>query len=184
MADKSNPYELANAMVASVEKASTDIIFFPYLFASNLGDNLSGGFYGLANAHNFAHGVQALYEGICFSQQAHLERIVALAGTSRPLRLTGGPARSKEWVQMVADISGMPVEVVHVTESGCKGAAIAAAVGSGAFPSFKDAMETMCPEVSSVEPDTSVTQRYQDKYARFRQLAAVLNNATPTRELL
>ena len=36
---------------------------------------------------------------------------------------------------MVADISGMPVEVVHVTES--------AAVGSGAFPSFKDAMETM-----------------------------------------
>jgi len=184
MADKSNPYELANAMVASVEKASTDIIFFPYLFASNLGDNLSGGFYGLANAHNFAHVVQALYEGICFSQQAHLERIVALAGTSRPLRLTGGPARSKEWVQMVADISGMPVEVVHVTESGCKGAAIAAAVGSGAFPSFKDAMDTMCPEVSSVEPDISVKQRYQEKYARFRQLATVLNNATPTRELL
>jgi L-xylulokinase len=179
MGDKSNPYELANAMVASVEKGSTNIIFFPYLFASNLGDNLSGGFYGLANAHNLAHVVQAIYEGICFSQQVHLERIVALAGTARPLRLTGRPSRSKELAQMVADISGMPVEVVHVAESGCKGAAIAAAVGSGVFPSFREAMGTMCSEVSPVEPDASVAQRYQDKYARFRQLAEMLNTVTP-----
>lgn len=83
---------------------------------------------------------------------------------------------------MVADISGMQVEVVHVAESGCKGAAIAAAVGSGAFSSFKEAIEAMCPEVSSVEPDASVAQRYQDKYARFRQLATVLNSVSPIGE--
>ncbi len=179
MGGESNRYERANAMVASRDKASSSIIFFPYLFASNLGDNLSGGFYGLANAHDFADMVQAIYEGICFSQQAHLERIVALAGSDHPLRLTGGPARSKEWAQMVADLSGMTVEVVHVSESGCKGAAMAAAVGSGAFSSFEDVIATMAVTDSTIKPDASVLRRYQDKYARFRQLAEVLNTVPP-----
>ena len=179
MSDRADPYEHANALVSSCKKASTDIFFFPYLFASNLGDNLSGGVYGLSNAHDTADVIQAIYEGVCFSQQAHLDRIIDLAGRDRPLRLTGGPSRSRQWAQMVADISGMSVEVVHVSESGCKGAAMAAAVGSGAFASFNEAIETMVPEVSTIEPDAGVLQRYQDKYARFRHLAEVLNTIPP-----
>ena len=170
-----HPYRRCDEMVASLNKGETRIQFLPYLFSSNLGDNLSGGFYGLANAHCLPQLVQAVYEGICFSQHVHLERILALSGRDRLLRLTGGPARSRVWMQMVADISEMPVEVMHVRESGCLGAAVAAAVGSGVYPTFVDAMAAMCPTGERLEPDRQAAPRYREKYAAFRELARTLD---------
>ena len=176
MAGTSNPYQRCNELVASLKKGETGVQFLPYLFSSNLGDNLSGGFYGLANAHGISHLVQAVYEGICFSQHAHLERILELAGRDGVLRLTGGPAKSDVWMQMVADISEMPVEVIDVKESGCLGAAIAAAVGSGVYASFSEAMAAMCPSARRIEPDKAVSDRYREKYHQFRALAQTLNS--------
>jgi L-xylulokinase len=175
MADTPDPYQRCNAMVESLPKAGTGIQFLPYLFSSNLGDNLSSGFHGLANAHGLEQVVQAVYEGICFSQHVHLERILALSGRDKVLRLTGGPARSKVWMQMVADISELAIEVMDIKESGCLGAAIAAAVGSGLFASFADAMAAMCPVGSVVEPDAAAAPAYRRKYAAYRQLAEALN---------
>ena len=172
---RSNPYERCNAMVESLGKAETNIQFLPYLFSSNLGDNLSACFYGLANAHELSQIVQAVYEGVCFSQHVHLERIRALSGPGKTLRLTGGPTRSKVWMQMVADISEQPVEVMDVKESGCLGGAIAAAVGSGLYASFAEAMAAMCPAGTMVQPDPLAAPRYRAKYAAYRQLAEHLD---------
>ena len=77
MPDATNAYDRCNAMVESLGKGETNVQFLPYLFSSNLGDNLSAGFYGLANAHGLNHVVQAVYEGICFSQHVHLRAIRA-----------------------------------------------------------------------------------------------------------
>ena len=120
--------------------------------------------------------MQAVYEGVCFSQHVHLERIRALSGPGKTLRLTGGPTRSKVWMQMVADISEQPVEVMHVKESGCLGGAIAAAVGSGLYASFAEAMAVMCPAGTMVEPDPLPAPRYRAKYAAYRELAEHLDN--------
>ena len=179
MPDVAHPYQRCNEMLSSLKKGESAIQFLPYLFSSNLGDNLSGGFYGLANVHGLPHLVQAIYEGICFAQHSHLERILALSGRDRVLRLTGGPARSKVWMQMVADISEMPVDVMHVKESGCLGAAMAAAVGCGIYPSFPEAMTGMCPSGSRLDPDLLAAPRYREKYAYFRELADTLNTLPP-----
>ena len=82
-------------------------------------------------------------------------------------------------MQMVADLSGMPVEVMRVKESGCLGAAITAAVGSGTYASFVEAMSAMCPIGSRLEPDPSAAARYGEKFAYFRELAAALNTLPP-----
>ncbi|MBP8163664.1 MAG: hypothetical protein KAX89_08820, partial [Propionivibrio sp.] len=87
--------------------------------------------------------------------------------------------RSNVWMQMVADISEMPVEVMDVKESGCLGASIAAAVGSGVYGSFLEAMAAMCPSGSRLEPDLAAAPRYREKYAYFRELAAKLNTLAP-----
>lgn len=168
-------YHQADLMISSLPKAGTGIQFLPYLFASNLGDDLAGGIYGLANAHGLDHVIQAVYEGICFSQHVHLERILKLSGRDRVLRLTGGPTRSKPWMQMVADVSEMPVEVMHVEQSGCLGAAIAAAVGTGLHKGFDAAMAAMCPSGTLIEPDAKSFEAYRRKYAAFRQLAETLS---------
>ncbi len=175
MPDNPNPYEHCNQMVASLPKAGTPLQFLPYVFSSNLGDNLAGGLYGLNSTHTQAHIIQAIYEGIAFAQQAHLEHILALSGKDCTLRLTGGPTRSRVWSQMVADLSGLPVEVLKIGESGCLGAAIAAAVGTGTYPDFSSAMQAMCPAGEAIMPDTKAANAYQEKYLAFRQLAKTLD---------
>jgi len=71
MADKSNPTN--SPMHGCFSREGFDGYYlFPYLLCLKPWRQSIRGFYGLANAHNFAHVVQALYEGICFSQQAHL----------------------------------------------------------------------------------------------------------------
>lgn len=176
---RADPYGYCNELLDGIPPLNSGILFLPYLFSSNLGDNLQGGFYGLANAYGLAEIVQAVFEGICFSQQVHLDRILDLAGRDRPLRLTGGPTRSRAWVQMVADLAGLPVEVVHVEQSGCLGAAISAAVGTGTHATFQDAMQAMCPKASLVEPNRALTSRYREKYERFRALAQAVDAALP-----
>lgn len=175
MAGHAKPYAECDRLLGTISPASTPVQFLPYLFSSNLGDNLLGGFYGLANAYGLAEVVQAVYEGICFSQQVHLDRILALSGRDRQLRLTGGPAKSRPWMQMVADIAALPIEVVHVEQSGCLGAAVAAAVGSGAYPSFIEAMNAMCPAASRIEPNLALAEPYRRKYKRFLELAGALD---------
>lgn len=78
-------------------------------------------------------------------------------------------------MQMVADISEQPLEVMHVEESGCLGGAIAAAVGSGVYASFAEAMAAMCPAGITVQPDASAAPRYRAKYAAYRRLAEHLD---------
>jgi L-xylulokinase len=64
-------------------------------------------------------------------------------------RFTDGPARHRRpgalhvWMQMLADVSGLPVELPQVEETGCFGAAIAALVGTGVYPNFSDAQQTL-----------------------------------------
>ena len=81
--------------------------------------------------------------------------------------------------RVTADLSGMPVEVMRVKESGCLGAAITAAVGSGTYASFVEAMSAMCPIGSRLEPDPSAAARYGEKLAYFRELAAALDTLPP-----
>jgi L-xylulokinase len=76
---------------------------------------------------------------------------------------------------MVADISEQALEVMDVRESGCLGGAIAAAVGSGVYASFAEAMAAMCPVGATVEPDLRAAPRYRAKYAAYRQLAEALD---------
>jgi L-xylulokinase len=49
------------------------------------------------------------------------------------LRVTGGPAHSDVWMQMLADVSGLAIELPQVEETGCFGAALAALVGTGVY---------------------------------------------------
>ena len=68
---------------------------------------------------------RATVEGITFGVLQGLDALLDGATASRIL-LIGGGAKSASWRQMVADASGLQVEVPLVEEAGCLGAAIQA----------------------------------------------------------
>lgn len=58
----------------------------------------------------------------------HLNRMRERFTEVCALRVTGGPAHSDVWMQMLADVSGLRIELPQVEETGCFGAALAARV--------------------------------------------------------
>jgi L-xylulokinase len=57
--------------------------------------------------HTRAHLLQAVYEGVVFSHMTHLNRMRERFTHVQALRVTGGPAHSDVWMQMLADVSGL-----------------------------------------------------------------------------
>lgn len=167
-------YAQLNHWVAALPKAGSQLLFAPFLYGSNAGLGLSASFYGIQAFHQREHLVQAIFEGVVFCHMTHLNRMRRRFPLTTALRVTGGPAKSAPWMQMFADISGLPVELPQVEETGCLGAAMAAMVGTGVFSDFAAAQRALAPRIETVLPDTAAQDAYQRKYQRYQALIATL----------
>ena len=122
---------------------------------------MQAGFYGIQSLHTRDHLLQAVYEGVIFSLMQHLEQMLKRFPNPTALRVTGGPAKSAVWLQMLADLSGLTVEVPQVEETGCLGAALMAMVAKPLLPSVP-ATSVAAPKRESPKPWPKITTGYPD----------------------
>jgi xylulokinase len=123
--------------------------------------------HGLDLTHDAAAVRRAAYEASGFAARHHLD----LAATSpRRIVATGGGVRVPEWVQALADCTGLPVDVVAVPEGAALGAAFIARVAAGLESSMTDGAR-WARTSHRVEPDPAWARAVEDRYARYRQLA-------------
>ncbi len=158
------------ALVAELEAANSSIYFVPFLYGSNQGLGLKSGFYGVQSHHTKGHLIQAIWEGILFCHNIHLERMRQRFPEVNVLKVTGGPASSTVWMQMLADLTGMKVEVSDIDESGALGAAMVAMVGAGEFTSLKACSKAFAGSSAYIEPNPANYQRYQKKFRHYQRL--------------
>ncbi|ACA30964.1 FGGY-family carbohydrate kinase [Histophilus somni] len=159
-------YQQINQLIGELEPATSSVLFVPFLYGSNAGLGMQAGFYGLQAHHTQAHLLQAIYEGVLFSLMHHLNRMLQRFPNVKLLRVTGGPTKSKIWLQMLADLTGMKLEVPQIEETGCFGAALMAKQGSS--ESTTDVFQTQT--MFSVEPNPIYFTAYQRKYQRYQKL--------------
>lgn len=167
-------FDEINQAVASLPKAESSVFFLPFLYGSNAGLEMTSGFYGMQALHTRAHLLQAVYEGVVFSHMTHLNRMLERFTDVHALRVTGGPTHSRVWMQMLADVSGLAIELPQVEETGCSGAALAALVGTGIFPDFHTAQQNLKHDIRVIEPDMQAHAAYQRKYHRYQILISAL----------
>jgi L-xylulokinase len=168
-------YAEANALVWSVQAEDCDGIFLPFLYGTNLGVDVKGGFLGLSGWNTKAHMLRAVYEGVVFSHRTHVERLLSLRGDKpEAIRMAGGVARSEVWVQMFADALQLPVEISDHAELGTLGVAMCAGVAAGCFASLKEASQTMTKVSRVLHPDPAKKAIYDAKYARYRLVIEAL----------
>ncbi len=107
--------------------------------------------------------VWAALEGICYQLRTMVETVEASGLPLRRLRLSGGGARSDVWAQLRADVLGRAVETLVVSDAAALGAAMAAAVGAGAFSDWESATVSMVRVRQHFEPGP--TERVRIKTA-------------------
>ena len=149
-------------------------MFFPFLYGSNMDADATACFLGLSDRHTRGHVLRAVYEGVVFAHLTHLHRLLKFRAMPERIRVSGGAARSDVWVQMIADIFQVPVDVPEGSELGALGAAICAAVAIGEYESYQSACDAMVTFSRSYEPSAELSDVYRDKFARYKRALEAL----------
>jgi xylulokinase len=111
--------------------------------------------------------VRALLEGIACRFADTLDLLRRNGVEPALVRATGGGAKSTWWLQLKADLTGIPVEVVAQDEPGAFGAAILAGVGAGIYESVSSAVEALVVVDRRFEPDAARASLYAGVRARL-----------------
>ena len=170
-------YEKLNADVAAVAPGSGGVIFLPYLNGErtpHLDPDLSGSFIGVNLGTDRAKMTRAVMEGVTYA----LNQCIELCGEmglhcDNAIVASGGGARSLPWLQIQADVFGLPVKVAESEEQACLGAVIAAGVASGVYKDLEEgcAMAVRYRDLV-VNPDPERHKIYESYYELYKEIFA------------
>jgi xylulokinase len=124
---------------------------------------------GAALHHEVAHLRRAAYEASAFVVRHHLELAASAGLAPRRIVATGGGSRSAPWMQALADVTGLPVDVVAVPEGAALGSAFMARCVAGLDATMTDARRWARTD-RRVEPDPRWQEAVNQRYQCFRDL--------------
>lgn len=138
---------------------------------------LRGAIWGLSLRHRPENVYRAILEGIAYGTEFIFRQFKEAGYETKEIYACGGPTRSPLWMQIHADVSGVPIAIPKVQDAPLLGSAILACVASGLYASVKEAAENMVTIMQSVEPDKTnheayrfYVDRYIDTYAQMSGL--------------
>lgn len=157
----------------TVAAGSNELLFLPYLHGERapLWDAaVRGSFQGLDYAHTSAHMARAALEGVLFNLRRIELLLTRHAGPTHVIHANGGFAQSPFWVQMMADVFGVPVRLNASNDSSGIGAAMLARFA------LDTQTETLVQLTKTVQfgqtftPNPEAVKVYRQQYKRFEAL--------------
>lgn len=181
-----NVYALMDERISTVPPGSDYLLFTPWMYGERSPVNdcyVRATFLNLSAEHTREDMLRAVYEGVAYNIRWIVEIVDKEFGFPLScLRVIGGGAKGKPWMQVLADITGRRIETVcDPQEAGAVGAALVGAVGMGIYPDFESLRGVIrVDSVYEPEPTNSETydrlfHHYKDVYAKLRGLYRKMN---------
>jgi xylulokinase len=159
-----------DSLAAEAPPGCNGLLFLPYLLGErspHWNPHARGAFVGLTMAHQRPHLVRAVLEGTALNLRTILECFRRLGVSSSELWAVGGGARSPLYLDILANVFGVPVsEPSDVHSATGLGAAVAAGVGVGLFDSWKIAKEIRS-SVATHKPSPDLAALYESLHSIF-----------------
>lgn len=166
-----------DVLLAEAQEEPTDLLLLPHLAGSGppyRDGNSLGALVGLQVRSTRGEVVKAILEGITYELRQNLDHLREAGLAVKALTAAGGGARSDRWLQLKADITGVPIRRARVAEAGCLAAAALAGVGTGAYSSLAEAVKTLVSIEGVFEPDPARHAAYGARYELYLQLYPAL----------
>jgi xylulokinase len=163
---------------ASWEPGVQGLLFLPYLAGErtpHADPDARGAFVGLGLAHDRGALVRAVLEGVAFALRDCLDVLGTVGVQATRARVSGGGARSRLWLEIVASALETPLERVVVDAGAAFGAALLGGVAAGAFASCAEAVAATVRTTEIIEPVSDWVEPYRDARARFGALYPALH---------
>ncbi|WP_026459908.1 FGGY-family carbohydrate kinase [Schaalia suimastitidis] len=176
-----NPYKILDERAAQIPVGSDGLIINEYFQGNRTpytDSKARGVMTGLTLGTTPEHFYHAIMESVCYGT-AHVLKAFSDAGfTTTEMVACGGATKSRDWMQMHADVTGVPVTLTEVGDAVVLGSCMLAAVGAGHYASIQEAAAHMVRETERIEPRADVhgeyqfyLEKYMETYPRVQDLS-------------
>lgn len=161
-----------SALVGDTIRGPGTVRFLPYISGERTPHNdsdIRGALIGLDVNSGHADLTQAVMEGVAFALRDNLEALNKTGASLETAMAIGGGSRSRYWVELIATVLNLPLEI---PEKGDFGAALGAArlAICGATGASPEAIMTKPPIAETIDPRHDLSDRYQEACASFQKL--------------
>jgi xylulokinase len=174
---KEDPYTVMINMMSDQPSPTIVVPYFAGSGTPTLDPRARGVIYGLALDSTRSDVVKGILQGICHESAWNLQLMEQSGLSIKEIRCTGGGARSDDWLQLRADITGRPVVAMSIDEGSSLGAAILAGVGIGIYSSVLDAVKQVVKVKKVYQPDAKKRPFYAEQGALYRTLIINISKA-------
>jgi xylulokinase len=152
---------------------------FPYFGASgtpHFHPRALGAFVGLSLGTEGRELLQSMIEGLTFEMKYNLELLGESGIRTSELRAIGGGAKSDFWLQLKANLLGIPIYRMEVEEAGCLAAIMLAGVATSVFPSCAEAADRFAKIKREFHPKRDNLDLYLAKYEKYKKMYALIKD--------
>ncbi len=111
---------------------------------------------------------RAILESLAYAVRANAAQIEAVSGRApRALGVCGGLAKSRLYLEVLANVMGVPVRAPRYKEASAVGAAICAGTGVGAYGSLAEGARALGAAEEEVAPDAALSNAYGALYEEW-----------------
>ena len=168
-------YEELFKTVEAVPAGCNGLLFLPYLTGERapVWDAKScGSFFGVKQQHTQAHFLRAAVEGVCFALNEVLLKLQE-AGELSQINISGGFIHSKEWVQILANITGKRICLVQCEDASAVGAAYLTMKHLQLIKDYKDLKPV---DATAILPKETHRPLYVQQFRIYEKLYASLKD--------
>ena len=175
-----NVYALMDDEVAKIPPGSNYLLFTPWIYGERAPIDdcyVRASFLNLSAEHSREDMLRAVYEGVAYNIRWIVDIVEKEFKFPLPqLRVIGGGAKGKPWMQIMADVTGRKIETVRdPQEAGAVGAALIAAVGLGIYPDFKS-LEKVVKVDRAFEPKPENAEIYDNLFYLYKEIYSDLKD--------
>jgi xylulokinase len=170
---KQENVDVYEVIMRQVTDRPSGLLILPYFAGSGTLENdatATGAIVGLTFDTRREDLVKAILEGVTYEQALCLRYLRERDVPIHWLNAVGGGARSPVWLQIKADIVGLPINRIRVSEAASLGAALLAGWGSGVYASLADGVERVVSVEATFPPRQEQTTHYRDRLDLYAQL--------------
>lgn len=158
-----NAYSVMACEAAQIPAGSNGLIMLPYLYGerSPIHDpKAKGVLFGLTGKHTRRHINRAALEAVGYTVYQHVKLMRSKGLPVHSIIAAGGGTKNAAWMQAVADIAAVPVELTKEFQSASYGDAMMAAIGCGVLRDFAE-LKAAIPKNIIIEPNAQNHRIYE-----------------------
>lgn len=162
-----------NTLLEQEAESPTGLLVLPHFAGAAtpyMDTGSKGAILGLTTSTTAAEIYRGCMEGVVYEMYLNVQALEGSGSCFKKMHATGGGARSREWMQMKADMLNIPMTALKTVDAGTVGSAMLTGIVVGAFQNLEDAAAHMVEEKETFLPRPEMHEKYREIYERYRSV--------------